>query len=743
MSSASHTDLSLLVVSDPIPTVEAIDSIIPSLLSHFSEVKQRLPPRNNDRAQVHRKAGGLHDDISRTTSLPVESRRDGSSSNGRGGNSSKNEKNLRKAISDGEEAASDSLHDDQLFYQIERLIRDLSYVKDALDKNRKMEDSVGKLIKTLFERSKNAAFLGSAQAPTHGNSGKIQGQLSDLAEIVTKLKLHIPPSHKLLSSTSDASRGKQVADEFGDNKEMPDLAVERKFLGSSVYEDLRATFERLDARSKLCLLCFAVFPEHAKIKKRVMYRWWVGEGLIDSSNSEDKPVGDILKELVDMGFIQPVVKKRRMVTTSKSYTMLPLIRSVVVILAKEAEFFDFDSRGYPTPKFSKCLRSCLVRSKEASLQTAIRGSNLEQLRTLFNVNEPYLDFKVEWFSGMKNISSLSLGSWRGSKKDHIEVENTEFLRGMKNMRHLKLLSLQGISRITELPDSIGKLYNLRILDLRACHNLESLPDEIRSLKELIVLDVSDCYLLEYMPKGLSLLVKLEVLLGFVVSDLKSGSYCTVNDLAKLKKLRKLGFRTSSKSFPTEKELRTLQEFNELRKLTIEWSENSTSEKDKGTESAGDDPIKSKCIPGLLPFKKGATRKPTTDELKLFKNLEKLDLLCYPSTKPPKWLTPDKLEKLESLYVRGGSLHYLCQVQEDKEGKGQVQEVKEWKVKTMRLKYLKELKMDWREMRQSFPYLVCLQMVDCPRLTLFPCDKNGLWLKEQFSESIYKRFTTQA
>lgn len=60
--------------------------------------------------------------------------------------------------------------------QIERLNRDLGYVKDALDRLRKTEDSVSKLIKTLFERSKIASFLDSSQTPgaTHGNSEKIQ-----------------------------------------------------------------------------------------------------------------------------------------------------------------------------------------------------------------------------------------------------------------------------------------------------------------------------------------------------------------------------------------------------------------------------------------------------------------------------------------------------------------------------------------------------------------------------------------
>ncbi|XP_030524669.1 disease resistance RPP13-like protein 4 [Rhodamnia argentea] len=727
MSSASHPDLSFPEVSDPIPIGQVIGSIIPSLLDYISGLKQSLPPRKDDNAQVNQKAG----DFRRTRSLPDVDR----------GDKSRKDKNENKgptrSSSDGKEATDNSLHEDlnvQLSDQIERLHRDLGYVKDELEKHRKIEDRVGELIKDLIRRSKTAD---STQTPgaAHGDSEKIQVQLSAVAEMVTKLKLHIPPSHKILSSTSsDAHRGAQAANEFGDYREMPDLAVERKFLGSSVYKNLRSTYDLLDTRSKLCLLCFAVFPEHAKIKKRAMYYWWIGEGLIDPSNREDKSVGDILKEFVDMGFIQPVIKKRRIVTNSKSYTMLPLIRSMVVILAKEAMFFDFDSRGCPTVDFSKCLRSCLVRSKEASWQNMMaetQVSDLEKLHTLFNVNESYLNFKVEWFSNMKNINSLSLGSWRGSKKDHIEVENTEFLRGLKYMKHLKLLSLQGISRITELPNSIGKLYNLRILDLRACHNLESLPDEICSLKELVGLDVSGCYLLEYMPKGLGSLVKLEVLMGFVVSDLKGGSYCTVQDLAKLSKLRKLGFRTSRKTFPSKGELTTLQQLSELRKLTIEWGE--ISEKDEGTESAGDDRSKIKCISGLFPFKKCATQKPIADEPKLFEKLEKLDLLCYPSTTPPDWLLPEKLENLESLYVRGGRLHHLGQVQGDKK----------WKVTTMRLKYLNELTMDWREMQRSFPELVCLQTVDCPKLTLFPCNKNGVWLKEQFSESNRKRLTPQA
>ncbi|KAL7164157.1 hypothetical protein ACSBR2_040132 [Camellia fascicularis] len=52
------------------------------------------------------------------------------------------------------------------------------------------------------------------------------------------------------------------------------------------------------------------------------------------------------------------------------------------------------------------------------------------------------------------------------------------------MKKLRLLSLRGISLITELLQFISQLTNLKILDLKACHNLEVVPDWIGLLKNL-------------------------------------------------------------------------------------------------------------------------------------------------------------------------------------------------------------------------------------------------------------------
>ncbi|PKI38377.1 hypothetical protein CRG98_041233 [Punica granatum] len=320
---------------------------------------------------------------------------------------------------------------------------------------------------------------------------------------------------------------------------------------------------------------------------------------------------DVLKKLCSKGFINPVLKKGKL----SGFKMDPLVRFVVVILAERLGFFSFDTTGIPTADFSSSHRACLVHNRDGNLSRRaliseknsessskgkdkdkdtghshtdpIRGKNsessnkdkdkdMDHLHTLFNVNDPYPDFKLDWFSKLKMLNVLYLGGWQGSKGHHIEVESTEFLRGLKNMKYLKFLSLQGISRITELPDSLCALTNLRILDLNACHHLESLPKKLEELKNLTHLDISECYLLDHIPKGLGQLKQLQVLKGFVVGGMGNNKeLCSLVDLKELEKLRKLSITSSRDDFPSENEVAVLRDFPLLKKLTIAWGGKSS------------------------------------------------------------------------------------------------------------------------------------------------------------------------
>jgi hypothetical protein len=377
---------------------------------------------------------------------------------------------------------------------------------------------------------------------------------------------------------------------------------------------------------------------------------------------------------------------------------------------------------------------------------------------------------VEWLSKMKNAKVVCLGSWPGSAKSHVEVENIDFLKALANMKELKFLSLQGIFRITKLPSSIGMLSNLLILDLKECHNLEELSEEITKLTNLRYLDLSECYLLAHMPKGLSALSQLQVLKGFVISNTDDKKIGTLGDLKGLQKLRKLTINVNSDKFPRQDDLKALKELGEngvLRKLTIAWSvEKNIVPKPKDQKGLNRSKTKMpkvmqpevvidqlpkelkldlQCFPKSIFPNRSKTKMPKQLEKldqqclpnhlsscitpktkmpkvikpedvinKLPKQLEKLDLECFPNHLSM-WLTPKDLPNLEKLYIRGGDLATL-----DKS---------KWlMIKSLRLKFLRELKMTWIELKDTFPDLVYLEKVNCPRISLCPCDENGVWMK---------------
>nr|POE91799.1 putative disease resistance protein rga4 [Quercus suber] len=217
--------------------------------------------------------------------------------------------------------------------------------------------------------------------------------------------------------------------------------MNHKFVCSYAFTEFKEVFENLDMRLKLCFLSFAVLPEDVVVKRRLLINWCVGEGLEDPPSTEEKRAEDvadeILKELELKGFIEPVKER------------------------------------------CKLNRVCLVKDEDGTLEQILKNSpnsDQEKLQTIFSVNESFPDLRFEW---------------EGSLENQIEVESTEFLKGLKIMKCLRLLCLQGISRIEEFPNSIGKITNLRILDLKACHNLEALPDGIALLKKLSHRDIQN------------------------------------------------------------------------------------------------------------------------------------------------------------------------------------------------------------------------------------------------------------
>ncbi|KAJ8755284.1 hypothetical protein K2173_019082 [Erythroxylum novogranatense] len=706
---------------------------------------------------------------------------------------------------------------------LEKLRSDLKYIKSTLENLTKLEKDTGKSITDLRDELD--------QIVKNPNPEHLPGAVATLRKKVMKLKLQIPSQHSIASRARD-SQTRESANPSSENNKLADLE-------ESTFNEFFKIYQGLEDRSKLCLLCFALFPEDVEVKKRLLIYWWVGEGLVESTAEEtaeedaEKVIEELCsKKLKNMGFIVRVRKFGGLKTDS--FKMPPLVRSAVIRRAKEVGFFDVDDNGNPTEKRSGCYKVCLVESENALAEDSVR--------TIFNFNKRFPDYKFVDFTKMKKLNVIYLGRWvniakKIAAKHHIEIENTDFLKGLKSMKQLRFISLQGMSRITELPKPMCQLPNLRILDLRACHNLEGLPDEIDLLKKLTHLDVSECYLLDDVPKALSSLTELQVLKGFVVSSVqKKGVSCTLKDLEGLQKLMKLSISTNRKDFPTTDELKAIEKLQKLQKLKIAWGGESLSEEQpvggtgakepskkwnevkkrneikeeteanrtkketgpkfpaassvknmaKGlsfkkaakdakvisspkkldtakTETGGKvgnsprklDTVKAETEPKLIssPRKLDAGKVKKSDKVKeegdiksgekpeggvqdgklektaqkqegittpstsaLALKLKKLDLESFPERSPPSWLNPGILKNLKNLYIRGGKLKAL--------GQGEV-----WEVEILRFKYLSDFGLTWREREASFPRLIYLEKVKCPKLAFYPCDEYGVWMKD--------------
>ena len=604
--------------------------------------------------------------------------------------------------------------------QFDKLHTVLNQIKKDFSKLKDFEYGAGEPIKNLERCLDDISKVVREASEDAFPNKQVQAKLSALKKVALEFKSNFPSMRSKMFTKDSVRRisrptngSNSVVDEF------PSIHMNNKFVCSSVFTEFKEVFENLDMRLKLCLLSFAVLPEDVVVKRRLLINWWVGEDLVDPKKGAEDAADEILKELELKGFIEPIKKRHKQV--ANRFKMQPLVHCVVIMLAQEAGFFDCQFNGIPTVKSSRCNRACLVKDEDGTLEKALKSSpdlDQEKLQTIFNVNESFPDLRfesfakiknvsiVEWFSRMKNVNVLYLGRWKrsdqhnieeqssdqgdnvweGSLENHIEVESTEFFKGLKNMKRLRLLSLQGISRINELPDSIGKLTNLRILDLKACHNLEALPEDLALLKKLSHLDISECYLLDGMPKAIAFLTELQVLKGFVVGNLESNinnnqqgpplrflgrmcfrqkrDSCTLKDLIKLKKLRKLSINSSIKAFPREEELEALEKLKELRKLAIAWSVNS-NQQEKGVPSSAD------AMNSDNGRQDSGAAKPTRAPNRLNSRqpdwglsgeLEKLVLQSFADSITPNWLMPGKLKILEKLYIRGGKLINLGHMQ---------------------------------------------------------------------------------
>ncbi|XP_062014985.1 disease resistance RPP13-like protein 4 [Rosa rugosa] len=425
------------------------------------------------------------------------------------------------------------------------------------------------------------------------------------------------------SSESTWTRRSQPELSQGMSPEWSELSLENWVDNTRSMEDIKRSYEHLESvELKMCCLSLSIFPPDSVIKKRPLIYWWIGEGFVTTTQGRtaEETGEEIFRKLITSGLIQVQPHNAFSSIVVNSCTVHPWVRHMLVSLAKHAKLFDFDSRWPRMPSYSKdsissCRRACLVYDNPIS--EGSNGRKVEDLLTVFNVNEQYLSLKREWLRKLKKVEVIQLGRWQNSASHHIEVEDKGFLKGLgAQNKLLKYLSLRGISGITKLPSSILKFLNLEILDLRACHSLETLPPDISPLRNLTHFDISECYLLEAMPKGIEKLSSLQVLKGFVIGD-SEGTPCRIGDLAQLRHLKRLSIHMGNQAEVQKGEFHKLEEIVSLRHLKLSWGVVSPN-------------LKAKVAFQSLDLDYGETDKWTVEVLRL-KHLNNLEI-AFPKLK---------------------------------------------------------------------------------------------------------------
>ncbi|KAK7387071.1 hypothetical protein VNO78_27566 [Psophocarpus tetragonolobus] len=437
--------------------------------------------------------------------------------------------------------------------------------------------------------------------------------------------------------------------------------LKNKLLAQDLNKAPKVSYKELKDNLKPCVFSLNVFPEGAVIRKRHTVYWWIGEGFVKSEGEKTaEEVGEgVIDELLKFKVIfdygngsNPVAKK---------FVINPHIHYELKSLGPREKHQLGSSLVLPSNVKQHDLHSQWLVLEKKKITLGSNKDNLkpEDLTTIFNLRVSYLNFVSQWSAKMRKLAVLQLGRWQDSPLQHIEVGSEEFLKELKDQKHLKYLSLRGISRIPELPPSIAQLSRLEILDLKACHNLETLPTDIASMKSLTHLDVSECYLLDSMPRGIEKLTQLQVLKGFVIGNSRK-TPCRITDLANLKKLKRLSIHIGSEAVIQPKEFESLKELTAVKCLKISW---------------------------------GVFDKYSDIQVIFPPSLEKLDLEGFPGITIPEWLKPSRIPAaMKKLYIKGGKLKSL----------DHSEICHKWHVEILRLKYLNWLQLEERKLLKLFP-----------------------------------------
>lgn len=361
----------------------------------------------------------------------------------------------------------------------------------------------------------------------HGRTG-CPKELMEVATSIVKRCQGLPLA--IVSMGSLLSSRKQT--EYAWNQTYSQLRNEM-IKNDHVRAILNLSYHDMPGDLRNCFLYCSMFPEDYSMSRESLVRLWVAEGFVvrkDGNKPEDVAEGNLM-ELIHRNMLEVVENDElSRVSTCK---MHDIVRNLALDVAKEEMFGSASDNGTMTQLDTEVRRFSTCGWKDDSAPRV----SFPHLRTLLSLQAVS--------SSTSMLNSIFSGS-----------------------NYLSVLELQD-SEISEVPTSIGNLFNLRYIGLRRT-NVSKLPEYIENLSNLQTLDIKQTKIVK-LPRGIVKVKKLRHLIADRYADEKRTEFRYFIGVEGPKGLSGLEELQTLETVQASKEL--AEQLEKLTKLQNLWIDN--------------------------------------------------------------------------------------------------------------------------------------------------------------------------
>ncbi|KAH0777265.1 hypothetical protein KY290_008676 [Solanum tuberosum] len=413
-----------------------------------------------------------------------------------------------------------------------------------------------------------------------------------------------------LKALAGILRGKSEVDEWRDilRSEIWELPS----CSNGILPALMLSYNDLPAHLKQCFAYCAIYPKDYQFCKDQVIHLWIANGLVQQFHSGNQ----YFLELRSRSLFEMVSESSEW--NSEKFLMHDLVNDLAQIASSNLCIRLEENKG--SHMLEQCRHMSYSIGEGGDFEKLKSLFKSEQLRTLLPINIQ-LQYQIKLSKRVLHNILPRLTSLRALSLSHfeiVELPNDLFIQ-------LKILRFLDISKtkIKKLPDSICGLYNLKTLLLSSCADLEELPLQMEKLINLHYLDISNTSHLK-VPLHLSKLKSLQVLMGakFLLGGLRMEDLGEAQNLYGSVSVVEVQNVVDSREAVKAK----MREKNHVDKLSLEWSESSSTDNSQ-------------------------TERDSLDELRPHKNIKEVEIIGYRGTKFPNWLADPLFLKLVQVSLR--------------------------------------------------------------------------------------------